>query len=536
MRVQHGTTVSLYVSQQKCELLDSLENQVRFSQLVAVVVASKGFGKSFLVEQLQKRLKDEVALAHVDASMAMSDDQLDKTISLQLGLSWQESEVDLATRVKNTHAEKVLITIDDAHLLSASCLEFILKLNQSQLTQKNASLFILLAGEASLPVMINKTSTFAKHPEMCVVFEIEPIQKSETHAIAQSFSHPNADLLSNADHSAKLEYFWQLAKGNPAELNYHMSRWLDDNSPTKVVEVNSDIPPKTILKAVVYSVLALLLSTMLVYQDEINQWISPATSDTFDDSERLADTLNATKEIEKGKEQLRQKEPADTKTIENEQNPSSKTKTFQPEEKDSDSKQGSVEQESSLTQQFEQALANEIKSSDAVTDSAKELDSKPTTKVITTGASSENEQKNTSESVDNVKKNTDSSKPVSETELPESSDNQQVNSAKAVSLTGDEKELLQQPNEHFVLQWAGVSSLKAAKAYREKHLAKDQMWIYRRSNKGKVLYLVVSDSFSNRALAEFALNNYLQQGVKEKPWIKSVSLVQKEIRQFELAD
>jgi type II secretory pathway predicted ATPase ExeA/septal ring-binding cell division protein DamX len=514
--LEHGTTVSFYVSQQKCELLDSLETQVRFSQLVAVVVGARGLGKSFLLEQLQSRLKDEVALANIDASMAMSDEQLDKTISLQLGLSWQDSNVDLDTRIQNTHNEKVLITIDDAHLLSASCLEFILQLNQRQLAHKQPTLFILLAGESSLPVMINRTATFTQHPEMCVVFELEPIQQAETQAIISTFSHPNSAVLKELKSNSKLDYFWQLSKGNPAELNYHMSRWLDEHSPTQIVEVKNQAAPKTVFKAMVYSTLAIMLTTMLVYQDEINQWVSPkANEKNTGPNVALPENSN---------------EPpvSDLDNV---------VLTAPKKEKDEAQKQ------------FDEELANETQSDEQLPPKAK-LDQQKTDQVISDKTNkvrliddaqvikqvktAEQQKSETRKSKLNQINDQPGLKVTTKSQGSVNSSEAQLNTDKKdISLSSDESSLLSDNSNHYVLQWVGLSNQSAAESYRDSHLAKSQMKIYRRSSKGKILYVIVSDSFSNRALAEFALNDYLQRGVKENPWIKSLALVQKEIKQFE---
>ena len=507
--------MSLYISQQKSELLDSLENQVRFSQLVAVLVGAKGLGKSFLLEQLGARLKDEVAIANVDAGMAMSDDQLDKTISLQLGLSWQDSNADLATRIANTHSEKVLITIDNAHLLSASCLEFVLKLNQSQLNDKNSMLFILLAGENNLPALINKTPTFTQHPEMCVVFEVEPIQQSETRAIVNTFSHPNSEVLRELKSGSKLDYFWQLAKGNPAELNYHMSRWLDEHSPTQVVEVESKTQPTTILKAVVYCVLAIVLSSMLVYQEEINQWIAPEP-----------DKTSALKE-ETSKPEASLIEDSSQKNNDIESEPLNRS----PAEISEVDKQAELSKDSNLDlqleEQFDQELAEVDQPASEQRDSAINSVKSPQEQTNLLGQASSKKARKT--------KTVDSDKaPTLENKARKKITQAASNASEPTStLTSDEQLLLTKSPQSFVLQWAGVSSLAAAEKYRNEHIAKEQMYVYRRANKQTTLFLIVSDDFSNRALAEFALNNYLQQGVKEKPWIKSLEAVHKEIKQFE---
>jgi len=483
--------VDLYISQQKNQLLDSLETQVRFSQLVAVVVGAKGLGKTFLVERLQLRLGDEVALASIDASLAMTEEQLDKTISLQLGLSWQESSSSLGERIVSTHSQKVLITIDDAHLLSPSCLEFILKLNQSQLGMQESRLFILLAGDKNLPNLISNTQTYAQHPEMCVVFELEAIQQSETKLVVDSFRHPNGKMLNGLKDHSKLDYFWQLSKGNPAELNYHVSRWLDEHSPTQIVEVRAS-HQGTYLKSAIYAILVVGLLTMLIYQNEINQWVVSgdkiSQAEEFAEEAKLKEELthtkgNSTGDLELSLDKLESNNTEVSDTVSSE----SKTSDIhEPEKNLEHTEKRAHESDSELT------LLN---------------------------------------SNSKVRKTKGAELPKEQIEKSLVENNKQPKVASI--LTKEELKLLDQDSTYFVLQWVVVSSQAAAEKYRVTHRAKEQMRTFRQRKNGKILYMVVSDHFSNRALAEFAKNDYAQQGVKENPWIKSLSSIQKEIRLFE---
>jgi len=282
--------VEHYVSQQKNQLLDSLENQVRFSRLVAVIVGDRGVGKSFLLLALQTRLEQEVLIARVDASLAMTEDQLKKTISLQLGLSWQDSDTPLEQQIKTNLDQKVLIAIDNAHRLSSSCQNYVLELNQNQLEFSESVIFILLAGSNSLPSMISETETHAQHQDMCVVFQVEPILQNETRPLIAALGHSNIATLDGLYDEKKLNYFWQLSKGNPAELNYHVSRWVAEQSPTKAVELTQETP-SSYGRSFLYVIIATVLMTVLIYQKEINEIITVTDpSESYADKKSPADS------------------------------------------------------------------------------------------------------------------------------------------------------------------------------------------------------------------------------------------------------
>lgn len=495
-----------YVSQQKKQLLDSLENQARFSQLVAVIVGEKGIGKSFLIQQLNQRLEDELATARIDASLAMTEDQLEKTIGLQLGLNWQETEIGLEQRIKNELQQKVLISIDDAHLLSSSCLEFILQLNQNQLQLQESVLFILLAGSSSLPGLINETITFKHHQEMCVVFQIEPLQQHETKAIVADFCSLLKDWHNDSYDEKKLDYFWQLSKGNPAELNYHVSRWLEENSETKIVEISEE-GKTSYLRSFLYVLVVAVLVGTLFFQNDINQWIA------IDSNTDLSAEENAHGQVEK---------------LSLEKDPGAKSKV-----KD-DYVEPVVESplQSSTTEPADKSQKEELSNQ-----SNPETETEKTAKKVAENKqipAEENTIKNVPAEKPQVAKNKDKKEIEKAESAPVTRSNEvkTEHSKNTLNLNSEEISLLKQDDKLFVLQWVGLSKLKAATQYRKEHPLADKMVIYRRASNGQVLYLVISDQFLSRMLADVAKAEYKKRSYPGKPWVKSMAAVKKEIAAF----
>ncbi len=491
-----------YISQQKKQLLDSLENQARFSQLVAVVVGEKGTGKSFLIQQLQQRLEQELAIARIDASLAMTEDQLEKTISLQLGLNWQESEIGLEQRIQNNLPQKVLITIDDAQLLSSSCLDFILQLNQNQLQLQESVLFILLTGDSSLPSMINETNTFKQHQEMCVVFQIEPIEQHETKSMVADLCRHRPDWPDDLCEEKKLIYFWQLSKGNPAELNYHLSRWLEENTgaEVKIVEITGH-EKTSYLKSILYVIIAGTLIGTLFFQEDVNQWIAAGSPNS--------------QSIEKiPKDQVEQ---LASDVSFNDQDKAVKTDTTtQP----ADTKQQPIANETSDNNQQKHSL---IKSQQ--TEGEKNVSDDSDLLKNDTAQNVSNEKREAEEKT--VTKQPEITPAVVKQEIKEI-----VNSENASNLTADEASLLKLDDKLFVLQWMVLSKAQAVEDYKKNHPLVNKMTIYRRANSGKVLYLVISDQFLSRSQADVAKAEYNKRGFPGKPWVKSMASVKNEVKAF----
>ncbi len=494
-----------YISQQKKHLLDSLENQVRFSQLVAVVIGEKGIGKSFLLQQLQQRVETDVVIARIDASLAMTEDQLEKNISLQLGLNWQEIGTSLEQQIQNDLQKKVLITIDEAQLLSSSCLEFILQLNQNQLHLQESVLFILLAGNVSLPRMINETNIFKQHQEMCVVFQIEPTQQQETKAMVADYCTQKMQWADDFYEEKKLDYFWQLSKGNPAELNYHLSRWIEENQHTEIVEISRD-GKTSYLRSVLYILVVVGLISLLYFQDEVNNWIAAGSQikPASEDNTQVQDSSPSSDERFVVKEKMLEK------SIEN-----------QPVE---NSEQSNVSQPTITTRQTTEQSESSTQPSHLI------------------GANSHTPTGNTEA---NIETNTDSdniviktqvdvnlNEPIDPPSLAKELTVEQPDTQVVPNLTIDEQSLLKLDKKLYVLQWMGLSQLKAAENYRKTHPLANKMTIYRRANNEKILYLVISGQFLSSMQADVAKAEYKKRGYNGIPWVKSIVAVQNEIVAF----
>jgi len=519
--------VEAYVSQQKNQLLDSLENQVRFSQLVAVVTGDKGIGKSFLVEQLQKRVESDVLVAAIDASLAMNQEQLAQSISLQLGLSWQEAPADLELRIQQELSQKVLIAIDDAHLLSASCLEYLLQLNQNQLKLDESVLFVLLAGDISLPGIISELKIFEEHQDMCVVFQINPIRQHETQAMLADFSHDDLVLIDELSDEKKLNYFWQLSKGNPAELQYHLNRWLEENSSTEIVEVSS-AEKTSYLKSAMYVVIAVVLLTALIFQDNINSWVGT------NDKQPPVEIVNEKSEISKS-EVLNEGNSSKKKNVQaknsesekiDEKSKATQTELLVEETPNESESIAKLESEIELKSKLEiEMVGNE--SSESIEDPIGDLIEKQAKK------KAESEESPNKESL--AKVDVETKVDIDKSEVNETSDKEKGTSTEKLvnTLTKEELNLLAQDSKLFVLQWVGVSQQSSASAYVKKHALGKKMIVYRRSGGNKLLYLVISGQFLSRLQADVAKAEYKKRGYQGDPWVKSMRAVQNEIRDFE---
>ncbi len=504
-----------YISLQKSQLLDSLENQVRFSQLVAVLVGEEGIGKSYTLKQLQNRLSDEICVAHIDASLEIQEEQLQKVICLQLGLpSEQFDSLEHIEKSIRTHLrKKALISIDNAHLLSNESLNSLLRLNQNQINHQESVLFLLLAGDESLPKNISFTNTFKSHQEMCVVFQLEAIEKSEVGLLVGAISQLTTEEVDETFGNKQLDYFWQLSKGIPAELEYQVSRWKAE-LPEEHIDIEEVVEERAnYWKAVAYMVLSIVFVSILFYQDEINQIIM---------SDKKTSEINVSIKQKK----IDSKHKTKKLIYKGDSNKGEINKA-------KNDKDGILQAESIIDKNINQKNPDELKINKlTLVNTDKIIDKKEAENLasfVTMVEKEKIEDKNKlqkspeQKQTNSISNNIQHSTQKTNKEIANATDN--------ATRSIDEKFLLSQPSSYLALQWVGVSSKENAQAFRSNHPLKTKMYIYRRKQSNNThLYLVVSDLLTSRSKVSAAREKYKNLNYQGTPWVKSLLAIQNEIK------
>ncbi|MCW8879733.1 MAG: AAA family ATPase [Kangiellaceae bacterium] len=483
-----------YISSHKSQLIDSLENQILYADLACVVVGEKGIGKSFLLDKIRERVRSEVFVSEIQATPNLTPLQLEQSICLQLGLGWQDKSSSLLRKIESELARRVLLTIDDAHLLSLDCLQYLMENAARQLLSKKTNMFILLTGEANIASKLSETSILKENPNICALFELLPIDESETKYLVADFQAVDVGSVEALYESQKLNYFWQLSKGIPGDLAHHVERWVSQDENKAPTQSESAKPFTSYFVSLGYGTIAGLLILALIYQDEINRAINPS------------DKLQVTEEQKAPNSQVEQAEKEKISSSDGSR-PSSKStikterklikKDLQTEEKD---KSKALE------------LAVQSVSDNSETDNSTQLN-EDKKKVLEVKQEEQISSKDNS-SGENV---------PNQVKVPPPAQ-------KKLELSDDELKLLAMNDSLFTLQWVGVSSLQAAKKYRDGHPLKNNMLIFKRQSGDGFLYLVVSGQFNAKIDAENSRTIYKKRGYAGKPWIKTIAAVKKEIK------
>ncbi len=526
-----------YVSLQKSQLLNSLENQVLYSDICSVITGQEGLGKSFLVQQLVCRVNEKVHCSQIEAVAELSVEQLEKTIALQVGLSWESEKSSLIERFNSQLESRVLLIIDDAQFLTLACLEYLISLTGNRAAPTNSKIFIILLGEPELVTLLQQTQPLQENPELFAAFELEPIQVQEAKYLIAEFQSIEVGEVESLYDAELLAKFWLSAQGNPAEIIQKFNLWsqqsngniepvidndrteqeavIDSSSSSEssLVQFSRDNAKESIVakeKTVkeyaliaLYSFVAVCLIMILVYQDEIN----------------LAIEASEQKPVPENKETSEQLETP--------------VSAVQLDAKKSSQKKNDFVEEMLAVQKIDKLITT-----DASDKSKLEPNATQTPLLATNKPVQQSSQQNKSEPEVNVVNRVEHKEKVeiikkdkklvlSEASLEEKG--KTTSRLVPVKLTEDEVRLNQFSDVQFTLQWVALSTLKAAKKYRTAHPLNAQMMIFRRQHKSGYLYLIVSGQFNSRDDADNARAIYARRGYKGKPWVKDSKAVKAEI-------
>ncbi len=513
-----------YTTSHKLQLIDSIENQILYANIVCVLIGEEGQGKSYLLEKIKRKVNADVFISEVTAEQNLTPEQIEKTVCLQLGLSWQQSDKTLAEKISQNSERRTLLTVDDAHLLSKESLNYLLQNIQEQLESGQNHLFLLLTGEASLASKLNNTNTLNLNPNLCALFELNNFAEEETINLLADFQNSNTETIGTIFDEQKISYFYQLSTGNPGKLEYQASRWMNEAGEPKTHQKSAENKHQY-FSAIGYGVIAVLLVLALIYQDKINQLINDKPDiETVVSNEQQLPASNITNTRKKSlAESLEQQKSAAPQNVEN---------------KNSQVKEEKLNIEEAINlEPTSSDINNKINSSDKAetqpllgTEDNIESQPKSTQDITDTEPNKLNKTKNDNVAAEKTHLVEKQIVDKNQQNIKNSNSQHKSKNEQSQLFTEDEHYLLALNDKTFTLQWVGVSDLASAQAFRRNHPLASQMKIFKRRTTANPLFLVVSGNFNAKIDASNARDIYKQRNYQGSPWIKSVAAVKKEIQ------
>jgi len=150
----------VYLDAERLQRLNMLEHLTRYSELLLIITAAKGLGKTSLLQHFQLNTDEDTLVSKVDASPMMDADKLLQAIASGFDLANQHTDPAslqdaLYHHLANLHHQGKIpvLVIDDAHVLPQDALETLFNLADAEASD-GSLLRIILFSDPQIETML----------------------------------------------------------------------------------------------------------------------------------------------------------------------------------------------------------------------------------------------------------------------------------------------------------------------------------------------------------------------------------------------
>jgi DamX protein len=561
---QQAEHKSLLTLKTQAMMLERLEHFSLYSDRLVFISGESGSGRSTLLKLFQQRVPDTISAVRVDCTKqdwffdVLTNCGLHSKAgqqSFQFGLSQIKSDKEVVLLLDNADE----LTIDQIELLAEKV--------------KSDHFHCVL----SVDQHSKNLQWGYEYPKRVVLLKAEPLAIDESRELlAFSINLPSSQLALLLPDD-KLNALIKQSNGNPGTLVTQATELLEQSSQTRITKTSAHKP----LVLMGYGLLALLLISVLIFQQEINQLIfSDEVSSSTAETTSSFDTNKIVKNTEQDNiealtdEQLAESSSKDdvfalTPVIESTLDNTKASKAGDTKAEDSNKTE---------IEQFEQELLLEAESAQAelnnrIQQTGTELTTSDENKVQNKSESTVIENNQTSPLNDSVLNRTaenNSANDKSSKSIEAASNQQSVNNSvtsdaeninqkaepekagdayeaeiksteqvKEVSLvsgetkrsfSAEEAYLLSLDSSMWVIQLSGFSLLDNAADFMQQHFKSGELHFYRTLRDDKDWYVVIMGPFSDKAEATRQRAQLPDTLAKTQPWLKPMSSVKREIQ------
>ncbi len=389
------------------------------------------------------------------------------------------------------------------------------------------------------------------YPDKSILVSVPALTSEEcVELLAAKLQVPETQL-STLFPGGELEIKINQTLGNPGKLVALAANTLSGR------QSNSNVqrPLKKIILSIAYLLIALFLTLILIYQDDINQALSsdnsnsPSSKDlVVTQSENLIADKSKSDKAKPGNETS--EHPAESSSIESDKESTGGSELLIPnpeilertaKEPINDSlKSETINTDSNVDAPSDSKVKNNIgvveSTKEELTPATPELaqsetgleESGPATEspVPKTGLDAATNTDKDNAAIDET---TLEDKPFGSDGLDKPADEKSETVSKASPFTSEEQYLLSLAPERWVVQLSGFSKLESAAQFMAQHQVAGELHFYRTSRFGGDWFVVVLGPFDNKPQASKVRSNLSAALKKRQPWLKSISTVQEEI-------
>jgi len=495
------------------EAADELESLFDYGPSVTAVLGADGIGKSRLLDYLQQE-SEQSTIIRIEGNPLLSVEQVMSSISAQLMRLMSLQPTDKVEQISEqihqiAQHHPVIFLVDDAHHLSLELTKVLLSLlgKIEQAPELPIRLFAFMANRFNDTLVLNQTGMVDK--QSLYKLSLSGFAHSEMTAFLGHQLNLSEEDIENNLGEKKLRSLWEASMGNSAKLQTALKNFLI--KPKKSKRRNFLFNALNFGDSNLYFRLG--LATLGIALLAIAFWGSHSRS-----PDRKAISITKPESLDKPSQPTSSIRVMDAQPEKTELN---KRQQFESQQQDQnnisnlDESSDDSETLETLTQHPDQAqlgqedleLAdkNEIKSS---------VDDDPVFLEETT------------QDAETFESSLKTAKEISESKL---TDNVQVTAPTAVVLfpkTKDESWLLAQEPAHYAIQLVGLRDKKEMEQFIRAISEIEELHFYQSSLQDKPWYILVQGNYINADQARKAIKNLPQRLIKNKPWIKSLKVIQ----------
>ncbi len=285
----------LYLDADHQQCLNMLRHMTQYSDLVLIAKGEAGAGKTTLMQHLIQTAASDWFVVNLSAQTLVSPETLLFKVAVGFEATLSPSDVDLMheallERLTLLHQRDLLpvLFVDDAHLLSANCLETLLLLADVE-SDNRRLLHVVMLAEPSIEDHFTQPQLRSLRDRLTHTIELPLFNEAES---IQYLSHRLAAAGYQGElplDDKTLKKIYRSSNGLPARLNQlaHQAlegSELEDNDVIDETHHTRKAPWRMLLGGVVI----ILLALVLLYQSEINRFFMGETKTTKPEQQATA--------------------------------------------------------------------------------------------------------------------------------------------------------------------------------------------------------------------------------------------------------
>ena len=460
----------------RAQQLDMLLHLQEFSSMVVLLTGPAAIGKSAMLLEAQSQLQIHHQVVYVAAHKLMAEGDLFQQIAESLGCSASEAGIGLALNQAKKQQETVHVLVDDAHLLEAEALQYLVEVAASEF-----GWHLILAGDERIESQLRILQARIKQENLFHTIHLFPLTEDELQVfLADIYRQMGQATLPLSQQ--RIHQLWTLSEGIPGKVLDYIEIETDKASSLKGRIPFGHIAAMLLVGIALYASYSLNSEPGVDAQDPIAALLNHATSeseqspDLVDDEARLEALLRGAAVPTSAGPDVTGVRAATDAQVQDANEPAP--------ELDQDLSQGAGDGVDELAADLSETVAPKLAAAPPVV----------------------------------AKQET---KPSSASMPP------------PVQVKRVMHPLMAAPSKTYALQLLGVRKPQSAEAFRErlaKQVGSEQISIYETRYKSAPWYVVVYGPFDDREAATNAVKRLPKEMQKQRPWVRQLSKIQEDIR------